>query len=324
MNLFLAWAAGPRKDLGLPFIDGGWGALVKAMLPVVAYLALAPVLYVFFRTTWRELDEDAAAHRKQCAEDGKVDYRPAVMFAIVAIVLSLQEYYGTDAVYQVYLKGWLSEVQLRAVTEGGWGRYVDVAYYDRLYGLVWWAITRILGYTLVPLAIWKLVFREDSLLDMGFRTKGLLKHAWIYGLCLVVVIPAVFIVAQSAEFRTYYPFYKLGWRSGLELVVWEALYIGQFFALEVFFRGFMLVPLRKTLGGAAIFAMCVPYVMIHFGKPYLEASTAFLAGVALGSLAMKTKSIYSGFLVHVTVALLMDGLAIYYKHGFPTVFWPAH
>ena len=100
------------------------------------------------------------------------------------------------------------------------------------------------------------------------------------------------------------------------------MYIAQFFALEVFFRGFMLVPLRKSMGSSAIFAMSVPYVMIHYGKPYLETCGAFVAGLFLGSLAMKTRSIYAGFLVHVTVALLMDFMALSIRWGFPTQFWP--
>src|SRR6185436_1368984 len=119
------------------------------------------------------------------------------------------------------------------------------------------------------------------------------QHAWIYGLCLLVVIPCVVLAAQSPDFSSYYPFYKTSARSGLDLLCWEAMYLAQFFALEVFFRGFMLAPLRRTLGSGAVFAMCVPYVMIHYGKPYLEAQVAFLAGVALGSLSMKTRSIYS-------------------------------
>jgi len=45
-----------------------------------------------------------------------------------------------------------------------------------------------------------------------------------------------------------------------------------------------------------------------FGKPYLEGVGAIVAGIALGSLSMKTKSIYQGFLVHITVAALMDWL----------------
>ena len=55
-------------------------------------------------------------------------------------------------------------------------------------------------------------------------------------------------------------------------------------ALELFFRGLWLGALRRSLGSGAIFAMCVPYCMIHFGKPYLEANGAIIAGIVLGSL----------------------------------------
>ena len=40
-----------------------------------------------------------------------------------------------------------------------------------------------------------------------------------------------------------------------------------------------------------------------------------IAGVVLGSLAMRTRSIYAGFLVHATVAVLMDVLALYHRRG---------
>ena len=90
----------------------------------------------------------------------------------------------------------------------------------------------------------------------------------------------------------------------------------------MFFRGFWLGVLRKSFGSGAIFAMAVPYCMIHYGKPYLEASGAVIAGIALGSLSMKTKSIYQGFLVHITVAGMMDWLALSHRNALPHTFWP--
>jgi len=68
----------------------------------------------------------------------------------------------------------------------------------------------------------------------------------------------------------------------------------------------------------AIFSMVVPYCMIHYGKPFLEADAAIIAGTVLGSLSMKTRSIWAGFLVHGTVGLLMDILALDHKHRLPT------
>jgi len=90
---------------------------------------------------------------------------------------------------------------------------------------------------------------------------------------------------------------------------------------EIFFRGFWLRAMR-AFGAGAIWSMVVPYCMIHYGKPYLEACAAVVAGVVLGSLAMRTRSIYAGFLVHGTVAILMDVLALYRRHALPSALTP--
>jgi membrane protease YdiL (CAAX protease family) len=157
---------------------------------------------------------------------------------------------------------------------------------------------------------------------MGFRVRGFFKHAWIYGMFLAIVLPAMLIVSHEPDFGSYYPFYKASSRSWFDLLVWEGMYFAQFFGLEVFFRGFWLGALRRSFGSGAIFAMAVPYCMIHYGKPFLEANGAIVAGIALGSLSMKTKSIYQGFLVHITVAGLMDWLALWHRHALPHAFWP--
>ena len=294
----------------------------KALFPVAAYLALAPVLWFFFRRTWRELDLTAHEHQKKTLAAGKFDYRPAVLFVITALVLTLQEYYGGRDFYADHIRPPLRDIEVAQILHpGGLGRFVDVKKYNELYSYGWWAFNRVFGYTAIPLVAWKIFFRKDSLLDMGLRVRGFLRHAWIYGLCLAVVLPAVFVVSRSPDFTNYYPFYKHASRSWFDLGCWEAMYFAQFFALEIFFRGFWLSGLRNTLGSGAIFAMCVPYCMIHYGKPYLEAAGAVVAGVALGSLAMRTKSIYSGFLVHVTVALSMDLLTLANHDALPKALW---
>jgi len=295
---------------------------LKALFPVAAYLALAPVLWFFFRRTWRELDLAAHEHQKKTLAAGTYNYRPAVLFVTTALVLTLQEYYGGRDFYSEHIKPALNVFEVeQLIHAGGLGRLINVKKYDELYSFGWWAFNRVFGYTVIPFVVWKLCFRKDSLLDMGLRARGLLQHAWIYGLCLAVVLPAMFVVSRSPDFANYYPFYKHASRSWFDLAAWEAMYFAQFFALEIFFRGFWLSGLRNTLGSGAIFAMCVPYCMIHYGKPYLEAAGAVVAGIALGSLAMRTKSIYSGFLVHVTVALSMDLLSLANRGALPKVLW---
>lgn len=293
----------------------------KALLPLAGYLAMAPVLWWFFHKTWRELDVEAHAHRQATIEAGKYDLRPAVLFTITALVLTMQEYYGGRDYYGRSIQPILQTIQSGASMAWLHGAGINLSRYNDLYGFGWWTFTRVAGYVLFPFAAWKLIFPKDKLLDMGLRTRGMRQHLWIYALCLVVVMPAVFIVAHQPDFGSYYPFYKLSSRSWVDFLAWEAMYVLQFFALEIFFRGFWLSGLRTTLGSGAIFAMCVPYCMIHFGKPYLEAAGAVIAGVALGSLAMRTKSIYAGFAVHVGVALTMDITSLINRSALPTSLW---
>ncbi|MBE7525992.1 CPBP family intramembrane metalloprotease [candidate division WWE3 bacterium] len=61
------------------------------------------------------------------------------------------------------------------------------------------------------------------------------------------------------------------------------------------------------------FVMVIPYCMIHFGKPMPETFAAIIAGVVLGFLSLKSKSIWLGVMIHCSVALTMDLCALYRK-----------
>jgi membrane protease YdiL (CAAX protease family) len=234
---------------------------------------------------------------------------------LIAFVLNVQEYYGRPDFYYKAIHGGLERW-----SKAHPGGLVDTKLYEELYRRSWWGFTRIVGYVF-PLLVWRLFFRQDRLLDFGLRGRGFGAHAWIYALCMVVMVPLLLFVSHQPDFVEYYPMYKLAGRSWLDFFVWEAIYLGQFFTLELFFRGFCLRALR-TFGSGAIWVMTIPYVMVHYGKPYLEASAAIVAGVVLGSLAMRTRSIYAGFLVHGTVAILMDVLALYRRKSLPALLTP--
>jgi membrane protease YdiL (CAAX protease family) len=289
---------------------------LKTFLPIPILVALAPLIWWVFRDTWRSLDVEAQCYRGELLAKGGYDLRPAAMLVIAAVCLTLQEYYGGRGTYEGVIRPWLSGLQVSLHTNR-----VNVVKYDELYSYAWWSFCRVTGYVLLPFPLYKLMFKKDRLLDMGLRTRGFSKHLWLYGVCLLVVLPAMWIVSLQPDFGSYYPFYRNSSRSYFDLLVWEAIYFAQFFALELFFRGLWLGALRRSLGSGAIFCMAVPYCMIHYGKPYLEANGAIVAGIVLGSLAMRTKSIYAGFLVHITVALGMDVLALWHRHGLPHQLW---
>ncbi len=313
----------PYLDVPTPFDAVLSYPPLKAILPLPILLLLAPVIWWMFRSTWTLLDQESRAQRlegqrleDQKAEGGGPDYRAIVCLALLGVTLTIQDYYGGRAFF-----GESIEPVFRRLESAGY-RWLNVDTYRVLYGYCWWAIARIVGYVVVPIAVFKLLFPEDRILDMGLRVRGLREHLWLYGLCLLVVFATMAILSGQRDFLNYYPFYKGADRSWFDLLVWEGFYFLQFFALEFYFRGFILHALRKSMGSVAIFVTAVPYCMIHYGKPYLEAHGALVAGIVLGSLAMRTHSIYAGFLVHISVAGLMDYFALMSRGGLPTKFWP--
>lgn len=283
---------------------------VQLLLPFPILALLGAVIWRVFRGTWRELDEEALAIRGA----GGRDHRAIAACVLGVVVLTVQEYYG-GRFFGAVVRPFLARQE--AASPGG---ALDLATFGELLRWAWWGATRIGGY-LLPLAVWRLAFREDRILDFGLRVSGFRAHAWIYAASVAIVVPVLLVVQAQPDFGSYYPFYKLAGRSWTDFLVWEAIYVAQFLALEIFFRGWWLRAMR-SFGAGAIFAMTVPYVMIHYGKPFLEAMGAIVAGVVLGSLSAKTRSIWAGVLVHATVAILMDGLALSRRGTLPVLLTP--
>lgn len=287
--------------------------LVKALLPIPVILLAAPFVFWFFRETWRELDREA---RQARLEESSPNYQPHVALLLLAVTLTLHEYYGGRSFFNEAIFPYVIRI------EGAGHTWVQSTKFSELYGYGYWVLVRLLGYMVVPVVLWKLLFPAEKMLDMGLRTRGFFSHLGLYALSLGVVFLAMLVVGRQADFAAYYPFYQQASRSWFDLLVWELIYFAQFFGLEFFFRGFLLHALRRSMGSSAIFVVAVPYCMIHYGKPYLETHGAIIAGVVLGSLAMRTRSIYAGFLVHIAVAGAMDFMALSGRGGLPKVFWP--
>ena len=129
------------------------------------------------------------------------------------------------------------------------------------------------------------------------------------------MIPLVLYFSCTPSFQARYPFLKIpaGGHLYPDLWKWELLYCLQFFALEFFFRGFILFGLRPRFGFYSVFIMTIPYCMIHFGKPLPETLAAIIAGIVLGCLSLKNKSVLMGFLIHISVGLSMDLASLWQK-----------
>ncbi len=174
-----------------------------------------------------------------------------------------------------------------------------------------WGFARLATYTVIPVVTLRW-FLKQPVSDMGVKLpKG--RDLLIYGSMLLVMIPLVLIVSNLSSFQAKYPFFVPD--SGIgEMWPWWIAYGLQFVGLEFFFRGFMVHSLKDSLGGtAAVWVMVVPYMMIHFTKPPLEALGAVVAGAVLGVLSLRKESIWLGAVLHIGVALTMDIAALWQR-----------
>jgi hypothetical protein len=182
---------------------------------------------------------------------------------------------------------------------------------------VWWAITRALAFLVIPALVVAGVLRRP-LTEFGLRVRGVLPHAWIYGAMLLLIAPAVIIASYTAPFQATYPFYRLDPGEPLwpRFWIWEVLYASQFVGIEFFFRGFLVHGLKHRMGYAAVWASVVPYTMIHFEKPFAECLGAIVAGWVLGTLSLRTGSMWWGAAIHTVVAWGMDLLSMGHQGRF--------
>lgn len=186
---------------------------------------------------------------------------------------------------------------------------------NNLYSLVWWVFVSVVFYFVLPALFVKFVQRRPlSEIGLNFTIeKGFAK---LLLQCVGVMLPLVYLMSLTSGFAAKYPFLKVfngdAYLSST-LLVWELVYFLQFFGLEFFFRGFILHSLKPSLGFYSIFAMTVPYTMIHFQKPMAETFAAIFAGLFLGWLSLKNGNIWLGLVLHCTVAFSMDILALYNK-----------
>jgi len=230
--------------------------------------------------------------------------RIAVVYATAIVVLILMNYATIDVSVQVGA----SESIVAAI--GALSPSLDAWFfpYRGLVGPAVWALGCFTCYFVIPALVVRTVLGLD-LRDFGLRWESMGGSIKLFALLYVPLAVIVIVVAQTPAFQTMYPFYRDPIGFG-DASVWAFLYALQFFALEFFFRGFLCHGVRDVLGRHTIVLMTVPYVMIHFPKPMFEALGAMAAGLVLGFLSLRTRSIALGVLLHVAVAWTMDVAAL--------------
>jgi hypothetical protein len=134
-----------------------------------------------------------------------------------------------------------------------------------------------------------------------------------YLIMLLIMLPLIATASTQPDFLATYPKMKEiiplpdgatpGW---IYKLLFELSYGSDFFSVEIFFRGFLIIGFIKWVGKDAILPMACFYCTIHFGKPLGECISSYFGGLLLGIVAYNTRSIYGGLMVHLGIAWMME------------------
>lgn len=263
---------------------------------------------------WDDIDGQAAAERERLS--GR-DARATQILILCAIVLTLLYFFGSPRDGQAAFGAALS-------------KSACLSRYKEFISQSYWCLLRTLMMTVVPLCHLRWLGERPSEFGLGLGTTAPTADKLpvsadappritlrTYLLILLLIFPVLLLASFTPTFGRTYPLYRQAGRSLFELLLWEIEYASLFFSIEFFFRGYLLFGLRRAFGSQAIFIAMVPYCMWHFTKPWTEALGSIVAGIILGTLALASRSIWGGVLVHVAVAWTMDFLVLLQKHALP-------
>ncbi|MBM4396166.1 MAG: CPBP family intramembrane metalloprotease [Deltaproteobacteria bacterium] len=239
-------------------------------------------------------------------------FQSVAAMLVVALMLCVMNFLVLDGEFQARMSGKAIRFA-EGLPEGGLRDLLLSL--GPLYRHAVWSLGCTSIYFVVPALVVRFVFREP-LANYGALPRRFFRHLPIYLALFVPVFVAVVVVSYTEAFQRTYPFYHYP-NALWDLLVWEVLYCLQFFALEFFFRGFMIHATKRTMGSMAVWAMVIPYCMIHFQKPAAEAVAAILAGTVLGVLSLRTNTIWGGVFIHSAVAIAMDWASLLQRGALP-------
>jgi len=235
-----------------------------------------------------------------------INWSILIILVYVAFGLSIVKYYGnTDLLIPYFVNDKIGK-------SGIWFRHF---FYGTMNGIfyqkIWWISSIVMFYLIIPILIIKFVFKH-KLKDYGLSFKNIQKDYPLYILMLLIMFPLVYFASKTTSFQERYPIFKPESGNLFPIFIWwEIAYFIQFVAVEFFFRGFILHGIKNRFGFYSIFISMIPYCMVHYGKPFGETIAAIFAGIILGTLSLKSRSIILGILIHYSVAITMDIFALY-------------
>lgn len=170
---------------------------------------------------------------------------------------------------------------------------------------LYWFIGDFITFFVLPVLIIRLILKE-KLSDYGLRIGDYKIGLKISLIFLSIMLPFVWFASSSDAFANVYPHLPSAKQSWQIFIIYEIGLLVYMIAWEFIWRGYMLFGLYEKFGFYSLFIQLIPFVILHNGKPMLETFGSILAGLALGILALRTKSIFYCVIAHMSVMFSID------------------
>jgi uncharacterized protein len=127
---------------------------------------------------------------------------------------------------------------------------------------------------------------------------------------IIIMLPILWVVSSYANFQDTYPQCQIVKDNWSLFIIYEFCFLLYMIGWEFIWRGYMLFGLKEKFGYYAVLLQMIPFVILHNGKPQLETYGAIIAGIALGVLALRTRSFIYGVIIHTAVMFFIDLFSI--------------
>ena len=216
----------PPRRRRLAAAPGFWASLpagratCAAFVPIPVIVARSlPLVWLFFRDTWRELDDRGAALPRHAARR-----RAATICGRASLFVDRGHHPDAAGVLRRPRdlrrdrSGRGCSTTRRSTTTRG----IKLAKYDELYGYAWWAFTRIAATCCSRSPSTSSSSARTACSTWGCASRGFLRARLdLRRSASRSSCPAMWLVSRQPDFGTYYPFYKAARAAGSTFSLWE-------------------------------------------------------------------------------------------------------
>jgi hypothetical protein len=168
----------------------------------------------------------------------------------------------------------------------------------------WFGMQGLLGFV-IPVAVLMGVFRRKAS-EIGLGLGDWRLAITLMAAYLPLVIVGTWFLSNGDGFLAQYPHHAPAARDWKLFVIYEGFFLLYWVGWEYLWRGYVLFGTAPRFGVYAVIIQAVPFAVLHFTKPFAEATLSIVGGVALGALVWRCRSFWIAVPIHAAQMLILD------------------